>query len=106
MNPLDKPWSIPFAVAEIPDGGGHHELAADAAARDAVAQLAGLRTLPRLEATFDLTRQGDAVAVRGEVRAQVGQTCVVTLEPVENEVREVVDLVFAPGGAASGQQRK
>src|SRR5262249_59256383 len=26
-------------------------------------------------------------------------TCVVTLEPLENEIDEAIDLVFAPGGA-------
>ena len=31
----------------------------------------------------------------GEVSATVGQNCVVTLEPIENEIREGIDLVFA-----------
>jgi uncharacterized metal-binding protein YceD (DUF177 family) len=95
----DRPWSVPVTVAEIPDGGSHYDLAADAAARDAVAQAAGLRALPRFEASFDLTRWGEGVAVRGEVTARVGQTCVVTIEPIENDVRETIELVFAPGTA-------
>ena len=38
----------------------------------------------------------------GRVSATVGQTCVVTLEPIENQIEEAVDLVFAPvpAGAA------
>ena len=28
--------------------------------------------------------------------ARIGQTCVVTLEPIENEIDEAIDLVFAP----------
>ena len=28
--------------------------------------------------------------------ARVGQTCVVTLEPIESEIDEAVDLIFAP----------
>ena len=36
----------------------------------------------------------------GRVSATVGQTCVVTLEPVTNEIDEAVDLVFAPAAAA------
>jgi uncharacterized metal-binding protein YceD (DUF177 family) len=91
----EKPWTFPVTVAEIPDGGGHYDLSADPAVRDAFARFAGLRTLSRLEASFDLTRRGDGVAVRGEVKARVGQTCVVTLEPIENDVHETVDLVFA-----------
>jgi uncharacterized metal-binding protein YceD (DUF177 family) len=90
-----RPWSVPVPVAEISDGGSHYDLSADATVRDAVAAFAGIRTLPRLEASFDLTRRGEGVAVRGEVRGQAGQTCVVTLEPIESEVHEAVDLVFA-----------
>ena len=96
MDKSERLWSVPVPVAEIPDDGSHYELAADASVRDAVATLAGVRTLPRLEASFDLTRRGEGVAVRGEVRALAGQTCVVTLEPIDSEVRETVDLVFVP----------
>jgi uncharacterized metal-binding protein YceD (DUF177 family) len=94
----ERPWTIPVTVAEIPDDGSHHDLSADPAVRDSVAQLAGLRTLPRLEASFDLSRRGEGVAVRGEVRALAGQTCVVTLEPIESDVRETIDLLFMPVG--------
>ena len=31
--------------------------------------------------------------------ARVGQTCVVTLDPIENEIDEAIDLVFAPEAA-------
>ena len=45
--------------------------------------------LPRLEAAFDLTRiGGDGVHVVGRVSATVSQTCVVTLDPMQNEVDE------------------
>ena len=37
--------------------------------------------------------------MRGRVSATVGQTCVVTLEPLANEVEEAIDLVFAPPSA-------
>ena len=39
--------------------------------------------------------------VAGHVSATVGQTCVVTLEPIENEVDEEIDLQFAPTAAAA-----
>lgn len=101
--PMEKIWSHPVVVADIPDTGSHIELSADVATRGTVAKLAGLRDLPRLEAVFDLVRRGEGVAVTGEVTAQVGQTCVVTLEPMESEVRERVDIVFAPEtGAGEG----
>jgi hypothetical protein len=37
--------------------------------------------------------------VVGRVSATVGQICVVTLEPLENEIDESIDLVFMPAGA-------
>ena len=89
-------WTYPVAVAEIPDAGGRYEISADAETRAAVAKAAGLRDIPQLDASFDLTRLGDSVKVRGTVRAKVGQTCVVTLEPIESEVSEDIDLLFSP----------
>jgi hypothetical protein len=47
-----------------------------------------------------LARRGrDGLNVSGRVSATVGQTCVVTLEPIESEVDEEIDLVFAPPSA-------
>jgi hypothetical protein len=97
----ERLWSVPLAVSDVPDTGRHVELVADEDTRAAVARLAGLAALPRLGASFDVTRQGrDGLHVLGRVSATVGQTCVVTLEPVTNEIDEAVDLVFAPAAAA------
>jgi uncharacterized metal-binding protein YceD (DUF177 family) len=96
---LDKEpirWTHPVAVAEIPEAGGHYEISADAETRAAVAEAAGLRDLTQLDASFDLIRLGDSVKVKGTVTARVGQTCVVTLEPIESEVSEDIDLLFSP----------
>ena len=94
---VERPWSVPLAVSEVPDTGRHVDLAADAQARGAIAKLAGLAVLPRLKASFEVTRRGrGGLRVVGRVSATVGQTCVVTLEPIENEVDELIDLVFVP----------
>ncbi|MGH6727908.1 MAG: YceD family protein [Pseudolabrys sp.] len=87
---------MPVVVDEIPESGLHVEIEAPAAARAAVAELAALRDLAQLSAVFDLTSQGATVQVSGQVTARVGQTCVVTLEPIESTVEEAVDLEFAP----------
>src|SRR4249920_690508 len=61
---------------------------------------AGLRSLDRLEATFAVTRRGrDGLRVTGEVGANVGQVCVVTLEPVDNKVSEHLAVDFLPASA-------
>jgi hypothetical protein len=92
------PWRVPLAVEDVPiEASRHLTLSADADVRAAIAQMAGLRDLPRLEASFDVTRHGDdGLHVVGRVSATVGQNCVVTLEPVVNEIAEDVDLLFAP----------
>ncbi len=91
------PWSVPVAVEDVPETGLRVALAADERIRASVAKLAELRALPRLEATFDLVPHGrDGLHVIGHLSATVGQTCVVTLDPVDNELEEDIDLVFAP----------
>jgi hypothetical protein len=96
----DRLWSVPVSIHEIPASGRRFELAADQAVRAAMAAAVGLRSLPRLQASFEVTRRGaDGVRVAGRVSATVGQTCVVTLEPIENEVEELVELDFVPAVA-------
>jgi hypothetical protein len=91
------PWHVPVAVDDIAETGQHFELKADEQVRAALARIAGLRDLPRLEASFDLTPQASGgLRVTGRVSATVGQNCVVSLEPLDNEIDETVDLVFAP----------
>jgi hypothetical protein len=97
MVPSKRSWSVPVAVHDIPETGRRFDLVADEAARDAVAALIGLRALPQLRAALDVMRHGrDGLHVAGTVLARVGQTCVITLEPIENDIEAPVDLVFAP----------
>jgi len=96
MKAKEIAWSVPVAADDISETGLHMEIEAPADVRARIAEIAGLRELPQLSATFDLAKQGSRVSVTGQVHATVGQTCVVTLEPVENRIEEAVDLVFAP----------
>ncbi len=83
-----------MTAEDIPETGLHVEIEAPDVVRAELASLAGLRELPRLCAVFDLSRRGEGVRVNGQVSALVGQTCVVTLEPIESDLEEIVDLVF------------
>jgi len=95
------PWRSPVTVAQIPDTGLHRELEASAAERRAMADAAGVRDILSAHADFDVEpKSGGRIQVTGRVRARVGQTCVVTLDPIESEIDEEVDLTFAPEAEA------
>jgi hypothetical protein len=97
MNDKGDPWSVPIAVAQIPDTGLHRDIEAGPAARAAMAELGGLREVLSARASLDVTpRGGGRFQVEGRVRARIGQTCVVTLDPIENDIDEAIDLIFAP----------
>jgi uncharacterized metal-binding protein YceD (DUF177 family) len=91
------PWRVPLAVAQIPDTGLHRDLQADEAVRHAIADVGDLREVLSAHASFDVTpTSGGRYRVMGHVRARIGQNCVVTLEPLESDIDEPIDLTFAP----------
>lgn len=99
MTRPERPWSATIRLDEIGETGRHVELEASEAVRAALAEPAGVDTVERLVARFELTRRGrDRLHVSGEVSGTVRQTCVVTLDPVENEINEGIDVDFAPVG--------
>jgi hypothetical protein len=98
----ERPWSVLVPLHDIPETGKHVALEASAEIRAALARPAGVDAVERLGAQFDLTLRGrDGVHVEGRVRATVRQVCVVTLEPVVNEIDEAVDVDVAPPRAAA-----
>ena len=103
MKKTANPWSVPVAVDDIPDTGLHMAIEAPAAVRAELAELADVRDLPRLSAVFDLTRQGAEVRVTGQVSARVGQTCVVTLEPLESAIERGGGPCLRAGQRAAGR---
>jgi uncharacterized metal-binding protein YceD (DUF177 family) len=94
-------WSVPVRVDEIPETGRKFDLVANEAIRIALARNAGVDQIPRLAACLEVARHGrDGLHVVGTVSATVVQTCVVTLERMESEVAESIDLTFIPGRAS------
>ena len=91
------PWRVPVAVEKIPDTGLHRALEADQATRAAIADVGGLREVLSVQASLDVTpMRGGRFHVTGDVRARIGQTCVVTLEEMESDIDEPIDVIFAP----------
>src|SRR5215468_7616606 len=91
------PWRAPVVVAQIPETGLSLDIEAGAAQRTAMAEIAGLRDVASAHARFELTpERSGRVHVTGRLQARIGQTCVVTLDPIENDIDEAIDLVFVP----------
>ena len=90
-------WKVSVAADEIPETGRHFFLSADATTRAAIAAHLGVRSVEQLEASYDVTRRGrDGLRVVGQVKAVVGQSCVVTLDPIDSVIVENVDVDFIP----------
>ena len=106
MEKEKSPWSVVVALDDIPETGLHTTIEAPEPVRADLAKLAGLRELPRLSAVFDLTPRGGGVHVAGQVSAHLGQTCIVTLEPIESDLTESIDVVFAPAAQAPAKDLK
>ena len=95
--PDDSPWTYTLAVADVAETGRRVTIAADEATRAAVAGVADVREISRLEAAFEIARHGrNGLHITGKVSARVGQDCVVTLEPMESEIEEPVDVLLVP----------
>jgi uncharacterized metal-binding protein YceD (DUF177 family) len=89
--------SRPVDIAAIGATGIERRFAATEAERKALARAYGLREVKALSA--DLTARPGArgsVIVEGRVTADIVQTCVVSLEPVEQKIDEPVESRFAP----------
>jgi hypothetical protein len=91
------PWRVPVAVAQIPETGLHLDIEASPSERVQMAKVGDLREVLSANASLDVTpMSGGRFHVGGRVRARIGQTCVVTLDPIENDIDEEIDLIFAP----------
>jgi hypothetical protein len=104
MTTQEFPWRVPMSVGDVPESGLRVELEADEPTCRAVAKAAGVNDIARLKARFDLARRGrHGLHVTGMVFALVGQLCVVSLEPIVNEVSEAIDLAFGDENPTSAR---
>ena len=98
MEQSERPWSVMVPLHDISAAGKHVALEASAEVRAALARPAGVDAVERLVAQLrsHLARARRRACRRNACSATVRQTCVVTLEPVVNEIDEAVDVDFAP----------
>lgn len=86
-------------VDQIPSRGTEMRIEAGPEERAALAERFGLQAIGSLRAELKLKAiaGGTLFRVRGDLVADVVQTCVVTLEPIPAHVEESFALIFGPG---------
>ena len=105
MKADESLWSAKIAIAQIPDDGLHIDIEADPAVCAAMASAAKVRSIANASASFDIKPASrETFHVTGFVKARVGQDCVVTLEPIESEIEESVDVMFEPPGEVPARE--
>jgi uncharacterized metal-binding protein YceD (DUF177 family) len=85
-----------------PEGGLDVELEATAEERSSLARRFDLVELRSLSASGRLERDGRDLCFRGQLQAEVVQSCVVSLEPVASRIQEPIERRYrrlAPGEA-------
>lgn len=89
-------WSI--RIHDVPPNGRHvRRDRLEPAEAAAFAAAIGVDAVESLLLDVEIKPyHGDGLAVSGTVEAGVVQTCVVTLEPVQNRIAEEVDATFRP----------
>ena len=96
------PFSRPLRIDEIKDGVSG-SIEATAAEMAAIANLLDLKGLEDLAMTYRLFRAGAGrLRLKGELKAKVTQTCIVSLEPVQSELDVPVEAEFWPSEMIAG----
>lgn len=99
----DGPLHRLLIVATVPPEGLQVEIVADARERESLARANDLPSVERFVARLEARHAGrDGLSVRGRLEAEATRVCVVTLEPFVEEIREEVELRFAPEVEAAG----
>ena len=86
-------WSAPLRLSEL-GKGVNRRLVADEAVRKAIAEELDLVALDSLEALVKVTPAYEGGEITGELTARITQTCGVTLEPFDTEIRSSFTIPF------------
>jgi uncharacterized metal-binding protein YceD (DUF177 family) len=84
-------------IARLGDKPREIVIAANESARSEIAKYIGVESINMLQADILLTRwRRNGVRVSGKLRATIVQPCVITLEPVHQEIETELDMKFLP----------
>ncbi|NJO35207.1 MAG: DUF177 domain-containing protein [Rhodospirillales bacterium] len=88
-------WDHP--IQDIPETGLHVERVASPEEREAIARTLDLIACSSLTARYALHPRGEGhFRLTGTLQAQIEQSCVVTLEPLTNEIAESFSVDYWP----------
>lgn len=88
---------FPVSVQRLPQKGLNVKIDADERERKIMTGNHDLVDVRSFKAEFLVTQwKKNGIRLRGTIRADIVQSCIVTLEPVEARVDEKVDTVFVP----------
>ena len=90
-------FSRPVSVAKLGSRLASYTIEANEAERAALAERFELVSLGRLVAEVALHRDRGDIRVEGKLEASLVQSCVVTLEPVPEEIDESFVVLYRPG---------
>lgn len=96
--------SFDVNVARLPAKGMPVSIEADTRQRVELATVHGVLSVERFRAELHVASwKRNGVKVSGMVEADITQECVVTLEPMQNHIREEVSSVFLPEDSKLGR---
>ena len=100
MTAQESPVSWRVNVRHLAPKGVPVWLEADERQREELARQHGLLAVNAFRFDLVLSRwHGDGVRVAGEVKAEIVQECVVTLEPLTATIAEPVEAILVPEGS-------
>lgn len=94
-------WRETVRLSEVDRGAIERRLQPDESQLPAIARTIGVDQLKSLTADVTVTPWMDGAEIRGNLRAEVRQTCGVTLEPIETTVSAAFMMRVVPAGSVN-----
>ncbi|MEK1887208.1 MAG: DUF177 domain-containing protein [Phyllobacterium sp.] len=89
--------NYPISVQRLPQNGLNIKIEADEKERAALRDFHELEDVKSFKADLQIVPwKKDGIRIRGKVRADIVQACVVTLEPIETRIDTDIDTLFVP----------
>lgn len=87
-------WNYSIVAGDITNESRDFEISPDAAELPSLARALDVLAVHSLSASITLHRTKKSIRVRGEVQAVIDQSCVVSLEPVQQKIKETIDRTY------------